>query len=190
MSGKGVGRNGNAPPAEHRFGKGQSGNRNGRPRSKPADEAPPAFDVLINRTLTVTQDGKKREVTVEEALQHKTYQDALAGDRTARTEVLKMIAKREEWLAARAPRTGVIERKKEGTDPRNADEAMLLLGIADHDPERTDRRYGPHLLLEPWAVQAALSRRGRKGFEARDVADIERCTRDPESLDWPGGVEE
>ena len=189
MSGKGVGRNGNAPPAGHRFGKGQSGNRNGRPRSKPADEAPPAFDVLINRTLTVTQDGKKREVTVEEALQHKTYQDALAGDRSARTEVLKMIAKREQWLAARAPKTGSIEIRRE-PDPRNADEAMLLLGIADHDPSWSHRTYGPRLLLEPWAVQAALSRPRRKGFEAKDVADIKRCTRDPESLVWAGGVEE
>ena len=190
MGGKSMSGTSNAAPPEHQFKEGRSAKPRRRKRSKGGEAEPSAFDVIINRTLTVTQNGKKREVTVEEALQHKTYQDALAGDRTARTEVLKMIAKREEWLAARAPRTGIIERKKEGTDPRNADEAMVLLGIADHDPVRTDRKYGPRLLLEPWAVQAALSRRGRKGFEAQDVADIERSTRDPESLDWPGGVEE
>ena len=40
-------------------------------------------------------------MTVEEALQHRTYQDAIAGSRSARREVLKMIAKREQYLAAR-----------------------------------------------------------------------------------------
>ena len=43
-----------------------------------------------------------REVTVEEALQHRTYQDAIAGSRAARREVLKMIAKREQYLAGPA----------------------------------------------------------------------------------------
>ena len=190
MSGKSMSGTSNAAAPEPQFKKDRSAKPRRRKRSKGGEAEPSAFDVIINRTLTVTQNGKKREVTVEEALQHKTYQDALAGDRTARTEVLKMIAKREEWLAARAPRTGVIERKKEGTDPRNADEAMLLLGIADPDPRWSHRTYGPRLLLEPWAVQAALSRPRRKGFEAKDVADIKRCTRDPESLVWAGGLDE
>lgn len=51
--------------------------------------------------LTVTQGGVPREVTVEEALQHQTYKDAIAGNRAARREVLKMIAKREAYLATR-----------------------------------------------------------------------------------------
>ena len=59
---------------------------------------------MIDKTLTVTQGGVPREVTVEEALQHRTYQDAIAGNRAARREVLKMIAKREQYLAARTSR--------------------------------------------------------------------------------------
>jgi hypothetical protein len=31
----------------------------------------------MDRTLTVTQGGKPREVTLEEALQHRTYQEAI-----------------------------------------------------------------------------------------------------------------
>jgi hypothetical protein len=61
---------------------------------------------VIDRTLTLTQSGKPREVTVEEALQHRTYQDAIAGNRATRREMLKMIAKREKWLAAKARNTG------------------------------------------------------------------------------------
>ena len=66
------------PPASTRFRKGQSGNPRGRPRKQP-DPQSSAFDVVIDRTLTIVQDGVPREVTVDEALQHKTYQDAIAG---------------------------------------------------------------------------------------------------------------
>lgn len=90
------------PPAGSRFRKGQSGNAKGRPRSPPRPRAS-AFDIVIDRTLTVTQGGQARELTLEEALQHKTYQAAIAGNRAARREVLKMIAKREAWLATKAP---------------------------------------------------------------------------------------
>ena len=92
------------PPVESRFRKGQSGNPKGRPK-KAKPQAASAFDIVIDRTLTVTQGGMPREVTVEEALQHRTYQDAIAGSRSARREVLKMIAKREQYLARpRRPR--------------------------------------------------------------------------------------
>src|ERR671912_627425 len=138
------------PPKESRFRKGQSGNPKGRPKARPSPP-PSAFDVVIDRTLTVTQNGKPREVTVEEALQHKTYQDAIAGNRAARREVLKMIAKREKWLATKAQRHHPIEQLTEPVDPDNANEALVLLGIAEPDP----RWNGPNdkyerLLLRPW----------------------------------------
>src|SRR5205809_7236768 len=92
------------PPAATRFRKGQSGNPKGRPRAGPR-LPPSAFDIVIDRTLTVTQNGKAREVMVEKALQQRTYQDAIAGSRLARREILKMIAKRETWLAAKGARS-------------------------------------------------------------------------------------
>jgi len=54
------------PPAASRFRKGVSGNPKGRPRGA-RKEASSAFDIVIDRTLTVTQNGEPREVTVEEA---------------------------------------------------------------------------------------------------------------------------
>ena len=176
------------PPAASRFRKGESGNPKGRPKARPSS-APSAFDIVIDRPLTVTQNGKPREVTVEEALQHRTYQDAIAGNRAARREVLKMIAKREQWLAANRPKQHhPVERLIEPTDPRNADEALLLLGIAEPDTRWDDPRDEyQRLLLRPWAVQAALSRPGRRRLSARDVSEIKRCTSEPETLRWPPG---
>ncbi len=95
------------PPAANRFRKGESGNPKGRPRSGSAPSTS-AFDIVIDRTLTVTQNGRPREVTVEEALLHRTYQDAIAGNRAARRKMLKMIVKREAWLAAKAPKHSPI----------------------------------------------------------------------------------
>ena len=180
------------PPTSSQFRKGQSGNPKGRPRSRKAP-ATSAFDIVIDKTLTVTQGGLPREVTLEEALQHRTYQDAVAGKSSAVREILKMIAKREKYFAAqqsrRPPR---IERRIEPHDPENAEAAMLILDIADHDPAgQASADVGVPLLLEPWAVQAALSRRrGGQGLTDRVVSEIRRCTRTPDMLRWPRGTGE
>jgi hypothetical protein len=180
-------RAGPLPPAASRFRKGQSGNPKGRPKAGPRT-AGSAFDVVTDRSLTVTQNGRQRELTVEEALQHRTYQDAIAGSRLAQRQVLKMIAKREKWLAARGKRRPRdVKLVAEAPDPDNADEVLLLLGIAEPhnrltEPTPDGRR---RLLLRPWAVQLALSR-GRRQLSAQDISDINRSTRDSDTLRWPG----
>jgi hypothetical protein len=98
---------------------------------------------------------------MEEALQRRTLQDALVGKAMAMREVAKWIIQREAWLAKRAPKAPQKRLQfLTSPDPDNADAALVLLGIAAPDPARagwnTDR---PDLLLEPWAVQAALRRR-------------------------------
>ena len=119
---------------------------------------------MFEKRVTVTQGGLDRELSVEEALQLRTYQDALAGNRAAQREVLKMIAKREKAMADRGLRIREQRdrsRCKIGPDPRNADAAMCLLGIAA--PNKSREEYDPGaVLLEPWAVQAALRPAARK----------------------------
>lgn len=176
--------------ASTRFQKGQSGNPKGRPRKQP-DPSPStsAFDIVIDRTLTLTRDGVPREVTVDEALQQRTYQAAIKGNRSAQRQIMKMIEAREKALAAqssRRPRS--VERFIEGGDFRNADEAMLILGIADHDERwASDRRHGDpdRLLLEPWAVKAAISRRAGRKLTGQDLEEAKRCTRDDGTVGWP-----
>lgn len=176
---------GRRPPVEHRFRKGQSGNPRGRPRKSPAAPAS-AFDIIMERSLTVTQGGVAREMTVEEALQHKLYQDALAGNRSARREVLKMIARREKWLAEKKPVVQQPAKVSTEYDAHDANPAMLLLRIAVPDPEWEDRddKY-ERLKLATWAVQAALSRPGRRTLRDKDVSEIKRVTLNPEKLRWP-----
>ncbi len=180
-----------AGSARGRFRKGESGNLRGRPRAKrwPGTSA---FDVVMDRRLTVSRGGEDREISVEEALQHKTYQEAIAGGAAARREVLKMIAKREKWLAAQAPREQFsLQLRIEKSDPVNADGALLLLGIAERNPRSADAYRGrEQLLLEPWAVKAALGRRQSASLSHDDIADIKRCTRDAGALHWPKGREE
>ena len=175
------------PPEDGRFRKGQSGNPKGRPRKQIAPPPASAFDIVIERTLTVMQAGMPREMMVDEALEQRTYQAALAGDRMAQREVFGMIARHEKAKRRRNPtKTRAIETLVEHGDPRNANLALQLLDIARINPARSDwDNPKDHLLLEPWAVQAALSRRSARRLSAKDIAEARRCTRDPGSVVWP-----
>ena len=181
-----------ATPNRGQFRKGRSGNPGGRPTVSRASRAS-AFDVLVEKTLTVAHHGSTREITMEEALQQRTYRDAVAGKRMAQREVLKWIMKHEAWLAKHAPQPSRwVTTRHISPDPDNADAALLLLGIAAANPARAnigaDRA---QLLLEPWAVQAALRRRrGGNRLTEDERNTIRRCTRDSDSLRWPRGTDE
>jgi hypothetical protein len=182
-------KSGGNPPLATRFVKGQSGNPKGRPRKNRPATSP--FDVLLNTTMTVTRGGIERDFTVEEALQHRILAQALEGNRSARREVLKWIEKRDKVAAAKARRKPVrIPRRIEPVDPKNADEVLLLLGIASHDRARQYPSQRKYLLLEPWAVQLAVSRRRMWRLRAEEVSEIKRCTRQSETLRWPRGLQD
>jgi Family of unknown function (DUF5681) len=172
------------------FPKGRSGNLRGRPISSHVPKSS-AFEVLVEKTITVADRGVTREITMEEALQQRTYRDALAGKRMAQREVLKWITKREAWLAKHAPKASRPAITHHiSPDPDNADAALQLLGIAALNPARADIGADrAQLLLEPWAVQAALRRRrGGQRLTDSERDAIRRCTRDPDSLRWPRGT--
>src|SRR5258705_6094221 len=60
------------------FPKGRSGNLNGRPRASRVSRGS-GFEVLVEKTLSVADDrAGTREITLQEALQQRTYHDALA----------------------------------------------------------------------------------------------------------------
>jgi hypothetical protein len=101
---------------------------------------------------------------------------------------VKWILKREAWLAKHAKKASGGEISIiSSPDPDNADAALALLGIAGPDPEGADHRWNrSQLLIEPWAVQAALRRRrGSNRLTDQDRDDIKLVTRDPDSLRWP-----
>ncbi len=163
-----------------RFEKGRSGNPNGRPKKRRPHIS--AFDIIFDKTLTVTQGGKERELTVDEALQMQTYKAALDGSRMAVRKVLKMIEKREAALAKKVKPPANKVRVTSHYSSDNANEALRLLGIADADPGFSSR-----MKVHGWATQAALSRPGRRKFSPKDVSDIKFFTFDAEKLRWPRG---
>lgn len=167
-----------------RFVKGQSGNPNGRPRKRRPHVS--AFDIVFDKRLTVTENGVERELTVDEALELRTYEAALKGSKMAVRQVLRMIEKRERALQAsvpkmvHAPTTPWISYSSD-----SANEAMLLLGILCHNPDDVLRDGPRPLLIETWAAQAALSRPGRRLSRASDRRNLDLFVRDFDKVRIP-----
>lgn len=166
-----------------RFEKGRSGNPAGRPKKRRPHVS--AFDIIFDKTLTVTQNGVERELSVDEALELQTYQAALKGSRMAIRKVLKMIEKREAYLATRdEPPTSKVTTEIHHS-AENANEAMSLLGIIEKDSAWPENH--PRWKLATWAAQAALSRPGRRKIEQKEVDNIKMFTTDSDRLKWPRG---
>jgi hypothetical protein len=175
------------------YGKGQSGNLGGRPKNRVIPKS--TFDKLNETTLNVTYHGVTREITPEEALQQRIYQDAIAGKSMAIKTVLKWIEKRDAWRREHSPQETLplVVKRHVSPDPENADKVFLLLSIATINPERAGAEYEgkrTSMRLEPWAVQAALShRRGGHRLNQHERNEIRRCTRDADNLRWPRGTD-
>lgn len=164
-----------------RFAKGQSGNPGGRPRKARAAERKDVspFAVIFEQMIVVREGNGTRELGAEEALHLKTYQKALAGSRLAQRAVMKMIEKRQAWNAKHRWRPNIITLRASYHDKEyRASLAMEVLGIATLE-KGADR---DKVLLEPWAVEAALKRRRGK-LERIDIPRIRVATRDYASLD-------
>ena len=97
-----------------------------------------------------------------------------------------MIEKREAALAKRNPPGPKPITMRYEPDPRNVDDAMLLLGITVRDPSWVGPcSYGIRMKLTTWATQAGISRPGRKRLSDTQVSEIQRVTLAPEVLKWP-----
>lgn len=182
-------RKGGAPPVEHQFRKGESGNPKGR-RPGTSKKRRSVFDVITAPEFTIRIGDTTTTVSAEEALYLKTYQQAINGDKKAWAEVLDMIIARATAVDDMAPPAPGPELLVESGDPDNASEAMVLLGIAAYDMKRGKDYTGegsdlPYLLLEPWAVQMALQRRSLPHLSDSNKQLVGAWTRDPNSLKWP-----
>lgn len=168
---------------ETRFRKGQSGNPAGRPRQHRPQVS--AFDIVFDQTLTVTQNGIERELTVDEALQLQTYQDALKGSKMAVRQVLKMIEKREAAITKASPVKPAAPKIEVEASSSNADAILEILGLAERVETIPGGPGDGTLKLMTWAAQMAISRPGRKAIDRKDRDDVERYTIDPHKLRWP-----
>ncbi len=78
------------PPVEHRFRPGQSGNPRGRPRGKQGIAT--VIDTLMQHKVSVTLNGRKRKVSVSEAMLMRVREKALGGDMKAISMLLALLA--------------------------------------------------------------------------------------------------
>src|SRR5258708_5207693 len=142
------------------FGKGHCRNPGGRPPASPAPQ-PSALEILVDKTLIIVREGIERTFELKEALQQRTYKDAINSKLMARGEVVKWIKERDAWRTKheRQASPPAVTRHI-SPDPKNADAALVLLGIAAPDLTRAEwTQNRVPLLLEPGWVQAALHRR-------------------------------
>jgi hypothetical protein len=75
------------PPKQHQYKPGQSGNPRGRPRSEPRNPAT-LLDEMLDESLYVTIDGRRKKVSRREAIALKYITEALAGDEKAMRFIL------------------------------------------------------------------------------------------------------
>ena len=142
---------------------------------------PKVAQFVADKTLKVTQGGVERELTVDEGLQLQTYQAALKGSKMAVRAVLKMIEKREKAIAKRSPAAVAPIRIENEHDSDNANEAMLILDIAQYAGPDDNRR----MRVSTWAAQAGLSRPGRPPLSEKEVGNVKFFTLEPDKLKWP-----
>ena len=79
------------PPAHARFRRGQSGNPKGRPKGR--KELPDILSKVINETVTVVENGRRKSITKLEAIVKQLVNKAAAGDTRATKLLVELIPK-------------------------------------------------------------------------------------------------
>jgi len=164
------------PPMTTRFAKGQSGNPAGRPRGRHR-EAP--YEAVLGQMVTIREGGASRRVTAAEAFLLQLTKRALEGDSAAARASLAMIEQAREAHDIGGPRLSAIVTVL--VSPGSVTSALEPSRMAKKlDPYRETAR----MALEPWLVEAALSRLGRKLSPAEQRTVVE-ATRTPRKVRWP-----
>jgi hypothetical protein len=116
------------PPKETRFKKGQSGNPKNRARR--AKTQGKVLSRVLDETVSVTENGRRRKILKIEAMLKQTVNRAAQGDRKATQAVLRMIGTNYRGY----PKPG----SKTASHARDPGVLMILPGKAydlAHDPE-------------------------------------------------------
>lgn len=166
------------PPDATRFQKGRSGNPHGRPRNRHRGIP---HDAILGQMVTVREDGRERRITAAEAFLLQLTRKGLAGDSAAARASLEAIEKARTVRSAPAYRPMKLVWSIVGD---GIDCILEPLGIARRKYPTDKHRV--RFELQPWVIEAALARFGKRRLtetEQREVWDNTRC---PEKVNWPG----
>lgn len=133
------------PPPEHQFKPGQpSRNPRGRPRGRVREHA---LLRVMQEKVTVLVEGKRKRITLEEALSRKFVQSAQSGSPQAYKTILQATILLQKAFAARAPTRQELLQEMADEKVR-ADSQARIVGLLtyalDHmaastKPERTPK---------------------------------------------------
>ena len=165
------------PPTTSRFKPGTSGNPRGRP---PGRTKGLPYEAVLGQQVTIREDGRERRVTAAEAFLLHMAKTGLAGNGAAARASMAALA------TARAARgegdDGIVTVLiRSYVSPSDATAALRALKmIRTLDPYRATAR----IRIEPWLVEIALSRLGRR-LTVSEQAEVWRATRTPNKVRWP-----
>ncbi len=100
------------PPKQTRFKKGQSGNPKGRPRG--AKNMATLFTTALKERVVVTENGRRRSISKQEALVKHLVNKALSGDR----RLLQLLLEEVRVIEARAESSATGDNPPDETDLR------------------------------------------------------------------------
>lgn len=166
------------PPSASRFQRGQSGNPKGRPRGR---HNRPPYDSVLGQMVTIKEEGVERRVTAAEAFLLYMTKRGLDGDGAAARSAMAAI---EEARSARGARDGADIRSiiRTVVTPGSVNRALEPLRMA----VKLDRyRPSARMMLEPWLVEAGLSRLGDRRLSLEEQAKVVRAVRTPGKVRWP-----
>jgi len=166
------------PPRWTQWKKGETGNQNGRPRGR--KKHAPHEDVL-GPLIDFNENGVSKRKRTDEALILSLYARAFKGN-DAIARLLNELAEKRRSLLPRSPTKRPVFAFGVYDEPGQVDGSLQSLGITKvTDPYRPTAR----TFLEPWAVQEALDRLGKRRFNLEEQAVVFAATRAPHKVCWP-----
>lgn len=164
------------PPQSNRFAKGRSGNPKGRPKDRHR-QLP--YDFVLGQMVTIREDGRERRVTAAEAFLLQLTRKGLQGDSAAARSSLGAI---ETARATRgsldAPDILCIVHSTYGIGT-----VLRTLGMGVLRNRLDEHRV--RWELQPWIVEAALSRFGDRTLTQDEQREVWNATRRPNTVGWP-----